>query len=53
LQKDDLTPLDVEIDAGERREPAQQADRGAEVDGVVHWDRENATGGPSDPPKRR
>ena len=52
LEEDDFTPLDVEIDAGERREPAQQADRGAKVDDGVHGDQENATGGPSTPPKR-
>jgi sortase A len=52
LKEDDLTPLDVEIDAGERREPAQQADRGAEVDSGVHQDQENGTGGPETAPKR-
>ena len=52
LEEDDITALDVEIDAGERREPAQQADRGAEVDSGVHRDRENGTGGLDTPPKQ-
>ena len=38
-KKDDLTRLDVEVDAGEGRETAEQADRGAEVDDGVHGDR--------------
>ena len=52
LEEDDFTSLDVEIDASEGWESAQQADRGAEVDGGVHRDRENGTGGVDEPPKR-
>ncbi len=33
----DLARIDVEIDTGERREPAEERDRGAEVDNRLHW----------------
>src|SRR5206468_3565608 len=43
LEEDDLAPRNVEVGAGEGREPSEQGNRGAEVDDRVHVDGDEAT----------
>ena len=52
LEEHDLAPVDVEIDAGERREATQERDRGAEVDGGLHGDATRVLGAGTRPRRR-
>jgi len=50
-EQHDLASIDIQIDSGEGRETAEQADGSAEVDSSVHG-QINAIGGVSHPPRR-